>query len=684
MWIENGILKNVLDSDIVDGKFIIPESITSIGDLAFEECRSLTAIKIPESVTSIGNSAFSNCNSLTEIEIPENVTRIGDRAFWRCRSLTAIKIPESVTSIGNAVFSGCSSLTEIKIPESVASIGNSAFRNCNSLIEIKIPESVTSIGYFAFESCSSLTKIKIPESVTSIKDDVFYGCSSLTKIDLPEKINDKVLEKLYKQMLYIENFDTNCKTELTIRMFGEDIERFERLKRKANFHLGEEYDEKMMDIFYHRMIKSIGIDEVEKIVEIPNLTQEEIREYSLEKDETFKELYETKYQIKGDLGITLQVLKNLRFDKGKAQEKNTIEIKVFKELNRILDEESEKYTTIKQLLSDSIKRAGYEIEEKDITKIEELERKINGKLINENLSRISNQIEQALGDNENGEAIVPAQVKPVRIMIEEAIIEMFKAQGQIEIEELEERINEKLGEARAEYIIQNREQIAKKIYNLFNQEEIRKTISHSAIEALKNTREKIGGVWKYKLNKALETIGYNFDNIPENLTQEQIEQINKAINKGKAEEEQIQIQTTAISKLREGKSREEVYNLLKEKDIPKIVTYKQIHDMFGTVHGPYSEEFKEFFKKHREEFLENTEYIVEFGGIHNNFERIINSTELRNVYQKGKLQIEDILGYLKTLEYENIRERRRRISKIIEISRANSNRRRICTRTKNI
>ena len=45
----------------------IPNSVTSIGDSAFENCDSLTSIIIPDSVTSIGYRAFSDCTSLTDV-----------------------------------------------------------------------------------------------------------------------------------------------------------------------------------------------------------------------------------------------------------------------------------------------------------------------------------------------------------------------------------------------------------------------------------------------------------------------------------------------------------------------------------------------------------------------------------------------------------------------------------------
>ena len=169
-------------------EIVIPSSVTSIGDSAFSGCRSLSEIVIPSSVTSIGDSAFSGCRSLSEIVIPSSVTSIGDWAFCDCYSLSEIVIPSSVTSIGYRAFSGCYSLSEIVIPSSVTSIGDWAFYGCDSLSEIVIPSSVTSIGDSAFSSCDSLSEIVIPSSVTSIGEGVFSSCRSLSEIVIPSSV----------------------------------------------------------------------------------------------------------------------------------------------------------------------------------------------------------------------------------------------------------------------------------------------------------------------------------------------------------------------------------------------------------------------------------------------------------------------------------------------------------------
>ncbi len=118
----------------------IPNSVTSIGKRAFINCYSLTSIIVEE-----GNSKYdsrNSCNAIIETQsntliagcmntiIPNSVTSIEERAFNGCRYLKSIIIPYSVTSIGKYAFSDCKSLTSITIPNSVTSIEDSVFSDC--------------------------------------------------------------------------------------------------------------------------------------------------------------------------------------------------------------------------------------------------------------------------------------------------------------------------------------------------------------------------------------------------------------------------------------------------------------------------------------------------------------------------------------------------------------------------
>ena len=172
--------------------YYIPSSLKSVtvtgGNIlygAFYNCSGLTSITIPDSVTSICDLAFYNCNGLTSITIPDSVTNIGSRTFSGCDSLENINVEQGNAvyhSVGNCIIetasktliAGCQNST---IPDdgSVTSIGDVAFYNCSGLTSITIPDCVTSIGSSAFSGCSGLTSIVIPDSVTSIGDDAFYG-----------------------------------------------------------------------------------------------------------------------------------------------------------------------------------------------------------------------------------------------------------------------------------------------------------------------------------------------------------------------------------------------------------------------------------------------------------------------------------------------------------------------------
>lgn len=188
------------DFEIVAGKLIkykgalrdvvIPDTVTIIGEMAFNDLEGIRKVTIPKSVTSIEDSAFQNCKNLKRVNMPKSVTSIGSFdacAFEHCSSLkTAGPIGSGcdyefgwTKSIPPFAFAGCIGLESITLPDSITSIGPGAFSRCLSLKNITIPQNVTSIGARAFESCRLLTSISIPESVTRIGVSVFEDCSNL-------------------------------------------------------------------------------------------------------------------------------------------------------------------------------------------------------------------------------------------------------------------------------------------------------------------------------------------------------------------------------------------------------------------------------------------------------------------------------------------------------------------------
>ena len=142
----------------------IKEGTLGIADEAFRACYGLTSVTIPNSVTSIGYAAFDECTNLKELRIEDGGT-ILDLGY---------------NSTNKGLFYDCP-LETLYLGRDLSYYTNSPFYNIKTLKNVTISNSVTSIENYAFYGCSGLTSVTIPNSVTSIGSDAFYKCSNLKK-----------------------------------------------------------------------------------------------------------------------------------------------------------------------------------------------------------------------------------------------------------------------------------------------------------------------------------------------------------------------------------------------------------------------------------------------------------------------------------------------------------------------
>ena len=262
-----------------DTDIVLPEDYNGesyvIGAKVFKNNSSITSIVIPNSVTSIGNYAFNGCTSLKNLRIEDgestlslgynkynydgvkglfydcpletlyigrNLSYNTDNSsnyspFYNKSTLTSVTIGNCVTRIGNCAFNGCTSLKNLHIEdgEGTLSLGYngyysdgyvkglfydcpletlyigrnlsyytednsssySPFYNSSTLTSVTIGNSVTSIGKSSFSGCTALTSIEIPNSVTSIGSSAFSGCRNLTNVKFDFKVETEEKE-LYR------------------------------------------------------------------------------------------------------------------------------------------------------------------------------------------------------------------------------------------------------------------------------------------------------------------------------------------------------------------------------------------------------------------------------------------------------------------------------------------------------
>ena len=228
-----------------DESYTVPDSVTSVGDMAFAfnmslksvdlasvrtlgmaalgMCIALESVKM-DSVESIGDMAFAYCIALKSVTIGKSVNYIGDAPFSYCAALETIlvdaenakyssedgalfdkdktiliqypvgrgsdtyTVPDSVKSIGVEAFMGSETLVSLDTG-SVESIKNNAFSECTSLTTVEFGDSLKTIGEYAFSGCTSLTSVIIPDSVTTVYV-AFDGCTSITYVEFGKSVTE--------------------------------------------------------------------------------------------------------------------------------------------------------------------------------------------------------------------------------------------------------------------------------------------------------------------------------------------------------------------------------------------------------------------------------------------------------------------------------------------------------------
>ena len=185
---------NAFESLNVSSVFI-PATVTSIGPFAFRFCKFLATVTFAEDshLKSIGLGAFYGTEQahpkFKEIKIPDSVETIGNGAFYDCRDLERITLPSALQTLSTVTFYNCTALSEVTFPASLKTIESSAFSGCRNLSEVKLPASLTTIQSSVFNHCSKLETVSYdgsPEQwsqITAGNDFLGYSCPSLVMDD---------------------------------------------------------------------------------------------------------------------------------------------------------------------------------------------------------------------------------------------------------------------------------------------------------------------------------------------------------------------------------------------------------------------------------------------------------------------------------------------------------------------
>ena len=162
-----------------DTEIIIPETyngkpVTAIGNSAFT-ASTITSITMPNTITKIGDNAFEKCEFLANVVFSKGLKEIGRYAFMQC-AFEEINLPEGLVTIDYSAFYSCRCLKSAVIPSTVENIGGYAFGYINTLKNLTIKEGCTHIGWYSFVGCQ-IESIVIPASIKTIEGRAFESTS---------------------------------------------------------------------------------------------------------------------------------------------------------------------------------------------------------------------------------------------------------------------------------------------------------------------------------------------------------------------------------------------------------------------------------------------------------------------------------------------------------------------------
>lgn len=173
---------------------ILPSSVKTISEFAFEGCTSLKSIVFPGSQVKIEDGAFWNCTDIEDISFGSDWTEVNFEHFKWSTSLKNIEIPAKVRKIlhlraiksleninvdgKNSVFASVEGVlyswdksvlytcpvahkSDVIVPEGTKSILRGAFLECGFVESVSLPSSMEEISFADFAPLGSLKSLKL-------------------------------------------------------------------------------------------------------------------------------------------------------------------------------------------------------------------------------------------------------------------------------------------------------------------------------------------------------------------------------------------------------------------------------------------------------------------------------------------------------------------------------------------
>lgn len=393
------------------------------------------------------------------------------------------------------------------------------------------------------------------------------------------------------------------------------------------------------------MLGFLGYEEAKKMLEVPKIDEETMNRI-YEHDEAIKSLYEKKFEIIGNLKVISKLLEGfptLMEPAEKITSKTTC--KLFMSLNkRIQNGYNQDITT---LINEILAENNIEINNDKINQLTERVIAISTaqKL---DLVRESNSvlIDTSINENQKTKNMIKMHYK-------NALEYSLKKVERVDPNLVQEYLEKEFGRMREDgqpyyspHVTGHLEELISFANELTSNPESSLKLNHSITDDLRIEAEKIGKGW---IRKITSNLCYR----AEKLTYEETEMLDSMIY---PKESELEIDTKATIGLRElnEEERAKVYELLANEEYRGLFTYGKAENMFSAMKLPYSEKFKDYFLKYKDEFISDYNLYTKFTNIAVKFDSYLEEPGFNTRYMEGTLIPNDILLKLSKDVYPNL------------------------------
>ena len=158
---------------------ILPEGMETLGSWGFINCSALVEVSLPSTLKSIGYQCFERSGLLSCV-IPDGCV-MSYGIFDECSSITYVKLPSDMKTIPEGTFAYCRKLENIDLPDAYTHINSHAFAN-SGIKEFHFPDCMSVIEASMFANCDSLKQVRLPANLKAIKSNAFGNCKALERI----------------------------------------------------------------------------------------------------------------------------------------------------------------------------------------------------------------------------------------------------------------------------------------------------------------------------------------------------------------------------------------------------------------------------------------------------------------------------------------------------------------------